>query len=311
MPDLPPTTVEYLLKVKQAVVEQRAAISVPMPNENTDECELILDTFRTCKIPSPFVVSDLSESFWGRKSWPILMELLDSQPNMYMIDGEKTGLESSKRKNHGRQWKQDSPISRKKMGKRFDLIGRDVVDKKDWFLVERMKNWDELSSKFLKESGCDLFRETYTIMKHRSQDSTNLTFKDTARFFGVYTGDRGFKSFEIRPAGEGTYISLFKEFPVYGLPTQAIDMKPHVQGIVHLLQIRKCLIETINLHHRTEPTNQEKDISWIYDNTRSRLGSEITLASSPISSQDFDPFVSPEFDTYQITDEEDFEVLEI
>ncbi|KAF9342512.1 hypothetical protein BGX26_007371, partial [Mortierella sp. AD094] len=75
-------------------------------------------------------------------------------------------------------------------------------------------------------------------MMHRIQDSTKSSFKDTARFFGVYTGDRGFGSFELRPAGSGSYISPFEVFPVYDPPAQATDMGAHVQGAVHLLRIR-------------------------------------------------------------------------
>lgn len=131
---------------------------------------------------------DLSEAFWGRKSWPLLMELLADLDNMYMIDGEKMGLESSRRKNDGRQWTPDTKPRRKRIGRKLDLIARDVVELKDWFLVERMKDWDEVSNKFLKESSCDLVRETHTIMANRMQDTMNVGFKDEARFFGVYSG---------------------------------------------------------------------------------------------------------------------------
>jgi hypothetical protein len=142
---------------------------------------------RTDVYPSPFVV-DLSEAFWGRKSWPILMELLADLDNIYMIDGEKMGLDSSRRRNDGRQWTPDTKPHRKRIGRKLDLIARDVVELKDWFLVERVKDWDETSNKFLKESGCDLIRETHTIMGNRMQDAMNAGFKDEAHFFGVYTG---------------------------------------------------------------------------------------------------------------------------
>lgn len=140
------------------------------------------------KVPSPFVVQDLSEAYWGRKSWPLLMELLEDQDNIFMIDGEKMGLESSRRRNNGREWKPDTKSPRKLIGRKLDLIARDVQDLKDWMIVERMKKWDEVSNKFLKESSCDLFRETHTIMAARLQDTMNIGFRDEARFFGIYTG---------------------------------------------------------------------------------------------------------------------------
>ncbi|KAF9931528.1 hypothetical protein BGZ65_004864, partial [Modicella reniformis] len=292
LPKLPATTIEYLVKIKQAMIDHRPVKEVLSPMEDSYSCDLILDTFRVWermyrKTPSPFVVQDLTEAFWGRKSWPLLMELLGDQDNVYMIDGEKTGLDSSKRKNQGRQLNPDTSIPRKRMGRKLDLIARDVLDKKDWMIVERMRSWDEKSTKFLKESGCDLFRETHTIMTHRLQDTANRHFKDDARFFGVYTGDRGFRSFELRPARVESYVSLYREHPVYELPTSVTDMKAHVQGIVHLLQLRECMIDTIASYRRIEQgddigneSEQEQDLSWVYGNGRGGLDGETTLASS-------------------------------
>ncbi|CAO3565990.1 unnamed protein product [Mortierella alpina] len=71
-----------------------------------------------------------------------------------------------------------------------------------------------MSNKFLKESSCDLFRETHTIMAARIQDTLNSKFKDEARFYGVYAGDRAFRSFEVRPAAIGSYVSYFKSYSV-------------------------------------------------------------------------------------------------
>ncbi|KAF9345068.1 hypothetical protein BGX34_005052, partial [Mortierella sp. NVP85] len=82
LPMLPTTVVRYLLKVQQAFNDQEPVVNVPLPTEERDSCELILDSFRVWermyrKVPSPFVVQDLSEAYWGRKSWPLLMELLE------------------------------------------------------------------------------------------------------------------------------------------------------------------------------------------------------------------------------------------
>ncbi|KAG0002655.1 hypothetical protein BGZ65_002468 [Modicella reniformis] len=282
LPLLPETTVEYLLKVKQAIIDRQPVVGVSLPTEDRVSSELILETFRVWeriyrKVPSPFVVQDLSEAYWGRKSWPLLMELLEDQDNIFMIDGEKMGLESSRRRNNGRQWKPDTKALRK-------LIARDVMDQKDWMIVERMEKWDKVSNKFLKESSCDLFRETHTIMTSRLQDTMNMGFKDEARFFGVYSGDRGFQSFELRPAGVGTYVSLFKQYPVYELPTLVTDMKAHVQGIVHLLQLRLSMLNTIEAYRCTEEESEEQDNNWIYGNIHSGRDMETTLASSPIAS---------------------------
>ncbi|KAF9352784.1 hypothetical protein BGX34_011969 [Mortierella sp. NVP85] len=282
LPQLPKTTVTYLLKVKQAIIDRQPVADVSLPKADREE-----RMYR--KVPSPFVVHGLTEAYWGRKSWPILMDLLEDLDNIFMIDGEKMGLESSRRRNNGRQWKPDTKAPRKLMGRKLDLIARDVQDQKDWMIVERMKNWDEVSNKFLKESNCDLFRETHTIMTSRVRDTVNKGFRDESRFFGVYTRDRGFQSFELRPAGIGSYISLFKQYPVYELPTLAADMKAHVQGIAHLLQLRLCMLKTIEAYRRTEQGSEEQGNNWIYGNIRDDRYTETTLASSPITS----PIASP------------------
>ncbi|KAF9370930.1 hypothetical protein BGX21_005352 [Mortierella sp. AD011] len=68
------------------------------------------------KTSSAFATNDLSEAYWGRNSWPILMTLMDDIPNIFMIDGEKFGLESPRRRNHGRQLIQDLTTAKKKDG---------------------------------------------------------------------------------------------------------------------------------------------------------------------------------------------------
>jgi hypothetical protein len=107
-----------------------------------------------------------------------------------MIDGEKMGLESSRRKNHDRKLPEDRIIGRKKIGRKLDLIARDVVDRQEWLVVERMKMWDTLSRKYLKECNHDLFREMATICRNRLEESKDSTFKNEAQFFGVYTGGK-------------------------------------------------------------------------------------------------------------------------
>ena len=61
------------------------------------------------KEPSPFVVGDLSESWWARTAWALLFNLLDDIPSIFMVDGEKRGLDSSKRRNMGRAYIPEEP----------------------------------------------------------------------------------------------------------------------------------------------------------------------------------------------------------
>ncbi|KAK3806328.1 MAG: hypothetical protein J3Q66DRAFT_392954 [Benniella sp.] len=46
------------------------------------------------KEPSPFIIDDLSELWWARASWALLFHLLDDIRGVFMIHGEKRGLDS-------------------------------------------------------------------------------------------------------------------------------------------------------------------------------------------------------------------------
>ncbi|KAG0232823.1 hypothetical protein BGW42_007906, partial [Actinomortierella wolfii] len=75
------------------------------------------------KDPSPFLVDDLSESWWARKSWAALHDLLDDIPSIFMVDGEKRGLDSSRRRNMGREFNPEEP-ARRRCGRKLDLVSR-------------------------------------------------------------------------------------------------------------------------------------------------------------------------------------------
>ncbi|RUS23318.1 hypothetical protein BC937DRAFT_88281 [Endogone sp. FLAS-F59071] len=294
LPELPPSTTSFLLRMKKALVKGNPACQVPLPDIDEFACTLVQDSCKIwqrlySKTPSPFSVNDLSEAFWARKSWPLLTEFLDDMDDLFMIDGEKSGIESGKRRNSNRRYHPDTQTPRKQVGRKLDLVVRDVVEKKDYMIVERMKDWDEYSNKFLKETGVDLFRETHTIMMHRLQDTRNEELWDKGRFFGIYTGSCGFQTFELRPAGGRSYVSLFHEYPIYQLPTSIQDMRPQIQALTHLLQVRQLMSDTITLS-RTSPVKtfkdegdgeEEEDSSWIYGSTYTRLDASINIASSP------------------------------
>lgn len=131
-------------------------------------------------------MEDLSESWWGRAAWPAWLDLLNDVEGIFMVDGEKGGIESSWRKNMGHQYSVDEP-SRKKTGKKLDLICQDEIQKCDWMVVERMRTWDTNSTKFLKEVEHVVIRETVTIAQNRMNE-VPAAFRDTCRFFGGYTG---------------------------------------------------------------------------------------------------------------------------
>ncbi|KAK3808569.1 MAG: hypothetical protein J3Q66DRAFT_77874 [Benniella sp.] len=151
------------------------------------------------------------------------------------------------------------------------------------------------STKFLKESGFDLIREELTILHNRVHEAHNDSFQEQARFFGIYTGDRGYQAFELRPADGQSYVTLFHLYPSQDLPTSMNDLRVHFQGLTRLLQIRMCLLETIEAYRKamklTAVLNdiqgsrpEEEDMSWLYEGGREDQDVNLLLASSPARS---------------------------
>jgi hypothetical protein len=68
------------------------------------------------------------------------------------MDGVKTN-ESKSCRNKGRRLDVKGQVPRNQKGKNVDMVGRDVRDQKDWFIIESMAIWDEFSTKFLQETG--------------------------------------------------------------------------------------------------------------------------------------------------------------
>ncbi|KAK3804502.1 MAG: hypothetical protein J3Q66DRAFT_362314 [Benniella sp.] len=110
----------------------------------------------------------------------------------------------------------------------------------------------------------------------------NVGFRKVARFFSIYSGDKGFFSFEMRPAHTG-YVSFYHRYDPY---TSA----PHVQSVVHILQIRSAMMKTISAYQQPPPENDQecnKDLSWVYESSHVKYPS-----FSPIVSAGCSPVIS-------------------
>ncbi|KAG0333762.1 hypothetical protein BG004_000709 [Podila humilis] len=201
LPKLPESTEHYLREVRKALVKGEHVASVPVPQEDRVSCELMLRSFLswtqlyTTK-PCPFGDKDLSESFWCREAWPPMKSLLADVDRITMIDGEKAGLESGKRRNKGRKLDTESSAQRKQAGRKVDLVARDTINNRDWFIIESLKEWDEFSTKFLRELDITLFKDLHLIASHRIQEQPHVLFRKQARFFSIYSGAETVKLYE-------------------------------------------------------------------------------------------------------------------
>ncbi|KAG0250182.1 hypothetical protein BG011_008585 [Mortierella polycephala] len=297
LPKLPESTERYLRDVRKALIKGQHVASVPVPEEDRYACELMLRAFLSwtqlyISKPCPFGNKDLSESFWCREAWPIMKVLLADVDGLTMIDGEKAGLESGKRRNTGRKVDTETPAPHKQDGRKVNLVARDTTDSRDWFIVESLKEWDEVSTKFLRELDVTLFKELHLIASHRLQEQPHSRFREQARFFSIYSGGRGFKTMEMRNCPFSSYTMLVHLYDSHLLPSTTGIWKQQAQGLAHLLQVRACAIATVRMYEacfneETEDDSEEEeeeddsDGEWLYDLSSNSVFDD-TLGSSPI-----------------------------
>ncbi|KAF9165746.1 hypothetical protein DFQ26_009428 [Actinomortierella ambigua] len=194
LPPLPTSTARYIHALRSAAMENRHPATVPLPDGDQFSCDQALKSFIEWRplyssIPSPFEVNDLTESYWGRVAWPPLKSLLADVNGVTMIDGEKQGYETSRRRNHDRHADMEGGVPRKQAGDKLDTLACDTTNKRDWMIVENCREWDESSTKYLQELEVKLFKNLHLIAAHRLEELKHRPgFADDARFFSIYSG---------------------------------------------------------------------------------------------------------------------------
>ncbi|KAF9998085.1 hypothetical protein BGZ79_008231 [Entomortierella chlamydospora] len=307
LPELHKKTLAFIEKLRPGLCENKHPYTVPLSNDPTMsdadlfDCNLAVKTavewhMLYTKKPSPFIVDDLSESWWARASWALLFNLLDDTPGIFTVDGEKRGLDSSKRRNMGRTYNPEES-GHKKCGRKLDLICRDEVQKHDWLVFERMRGWDPRSTKFLRELSHDVVRETVTITHNRLVD-VPTSFREKCVFVGGYSGSRGVDAFQIKPGPGRSYVLLMQHVGQYTLCPVNGELKEQFQGLVRLLQVRVSMKNTIELYKSliganpsdpfptTESESDHGNLDWYYDDPEPRFDPNQVVSSSPIGPDD-------------------------
>ncbi|KAG0247914.1 hypothetical protein BG011_000733 [Mortierella polycephala] len=299
LPDLCKTTEQYLLSLRKALNRGDHATTIPIPETDVIACELaLISVIQWTQLykarPSPFDISDTSESFWCREGWPLLRRILGNVDGITMIDGEKTTYESRSRRNKDRRLDVEGQVPRKQKGKNVDMVGRDTRNRKDWFIVESMAVWDEFSTKFLHETDVVLFKELHLLASSRIQEAKREDFVENARFFAVYSGGPGFETFQLRPTKKSPYIFLHQAHVSHILPSAPQSWTRQIQGIAHLLRVKAVVAGTIQHYQRCLTTMEKQDEDgsggesdgdnprWLYQDPES-LKWDQTLASSPLA----------------------------
>ncbi|KAF9154502.1 hypothetical protein DFQ26_000218 [Actinomortierella ambigua] len=72
---------------------------------------------------------------------------------------------------------------RKQAGDKLDTLACDIMNKRDWMIVEGCREWDEDSTKYLQEVEVKLFKNLHLIAAHRLEELNHRPgFGQDARF---------------------------------------------------------------------------------------------------------------------------------
>ncbi|KAF9997398.1 hypothetical protein BGZ80_007018, partial [Entomortierella chlamydospora] len=82
--------------------------------------------------------------------------------------------------------------------------------------------------------------------RRRIREIKSDDFKNEARFFSIYSPGRGFKAMGLRHCPASQHVMLTHSYPAFILPSNEEGWKYQLQGLVHLLQIRRCMKEIIS-----------------------------------------------------------------
>ncbi|KAI7823521.1 hypothetical protein BC939DRAFT_158624 [Gamsiella multidivaricata] len=175
--------------------------------------------------------------------------MLSDVDGLTMIDGEKAGLESGKRRDIVRKVDVETPTPREQSGRTLDLVARDTTNKRDWFVVENLKEWDEMSTKFLREVDVTLFKDLHLIASHRLREQPSIHFRSQARFFAIYSGGKPFNAIglfkRLQLESANTFFrSRFQDDGDEGVPLQCLH---YVIALVRLVPA------TLHYHNMEAP----------------------------------------------------------
>ncbi|KAG0257820.1 hypothetical protein BG011_003749 [Mortierella polycephala] len=212
------------------------------------------------KESSPFITGTLlSEAWWSSHCFSILGHLVDDVENCYAINGEKTGLESSRRKNRHRP---EEPVkaTRKKMGTKSDVFIRTLGHTpRDWSIVESGHLWDSFGNKVIGESRIKVSRQLHDILCHRAQETKwSDYFISEAKVVGFVTGGSMLTRMDL-VFGGARYTTILKGQGLFKMAETLNQFKLSLKVAKFLLQTRGLVINLMTLFNRCLEDSEEDD----------------------------------------------------
>ncbi|KAF9536522.1 hypothetical protein EC957_010547 [Mortierella hygrophila] len=209
------------------------------------------------KESGPFTAGTLlSEAWWSSHCFSILGHLVDDINSCYAINGEKTGLESSRRKNRHRP---EEPVKaiRKKIGTKSDVFIRTLGHtSRDWSVVESGHLWDSFGNKVIGESRIKVSRQLHDILFHRAQETAwNDMFINQAKVIGVVTGGSMLTRMDL-VFGGGRYTTVLKGQGLFKMAETLNQFKLNLKVAKLLLQTRGLIINLMTLFNQCIEDNE-------------------------------------------------------
>ncbi|KAG0366531.1 hypothetical protein BGZ54_005219 [Gamsiella multidivaricata] len=210
------------------------------------------------KSANPFITgTSLSEAWWATHAFPTLGCLVDDVDNCFAINGEKSGIESSRRKNRHRP---EEPVkaTRKKVGTKADIFIRTLGHTpRDWSVTESGHLWDTFGNKAIGESREKLSRQLMDILRHRAQECRwNKRFLEGAKVLGFVTGGSKITRMDIMFGG-GHYAMILKGHGLYSLGENLDQFKLNLRVAKFLLKSRGAVIQLMRLFNRSLRQKEE------------------------------------------------------
>ncbi|KAF9585624.1 hypothetical protein BGW38_001504 [Lunasporangiospora selenospora] len=199
--------------------------------------EFQLDLFEM-NDPSPFdIVDKLSENWWLKSAWGVATKLANHVPGCYVIPGELTGLDSSARRNDGRE---SSIITeRKRLGVRADLIWRKLTTPEtDWAIAEAAKVWCPHNNKYICESKFKLPRQLHDVLIGRAIEAGGAKELRDVAACGLIIGGPCIQRIAICWGTSGDNVTRIIKFEPARLHAKVKQLPNSIETIHELLCFR-------------------------------------------------------------------------
>ncbi|KAF9945057.1 hypothetical protein BGZ70_004089, partial [Mortierella alpina] len=179
------------------------------------ECRIIhycLDQWEELLISesSPFLVAaQLGETWWKENAWGVCRRLATAVKDAFIIMGEKSGHDSTERRNQG-----INNDDRKKIGVKVDFLWRTISSPDvDWSAGESATVWDPASMKYRYEGVFKLPRQLHDILVARTSEAGGVDSLRKEYVCGLLTGGPVIQRVQICWGTKGKNITRFFRSP--------------------------------------------------------------------------------------------------